>query len=110
MEKLEAKIGYSFKNKKFLETALTHSSYANERRNGKSDNERLEFLGDAPTSVGDEVFSGCNSLTIYAHKGTSGWYLGRLEKLTEAKEFIPPPKQKKWDNNWQKNLGRHKLK
>lgn len=44
------------------------------------------------------------------HNGTSGWYFGRLEILTEADEFTPPPKQKKWDNDWQKNLGRHRLK
>ena len=31
MEKLEQKIGYSFKNRALLQTALTHSSYANER-------------------------------------------------------------------------------
>ena len=48
MEKLEAKIGYSFKNKKFLETALTHSSYANEKHNSASMSyERQEFLGDS---------------------------------------------------------------
>lgn len=48
MEKLEAKIGYSFKNKKFLETALTHSSYANEKHNSASVSyERQEFLGDS---------------------------------------------------------------
>ncbi len=42
----EEKIGYRFKNKKLLETALTHSSYANENRI-QADNERLEFLGDS---------------------------------------------------------------
>ncbi len=45
---LEEKIGYSFKNKDLLKQALTHSSYANERKINKiSDYERLEFLGDA---------------------------------------------------------------
>lgn len=40
-------IGYKFKDKSLLQTALTHSSYANEM-NGKVDyNERLEFLGDS---------------------------------------------------------------
>ena len=40
-------IGYTFKDKSLLQTALTHSSYANEM-NGKVDyNERLEFLGDS---------------------------------------------------------------
>lgn len=42
----EEKIGYSFKDKKLLEIALTHSSYANENRI-PGDNERLEFLGDS---------------------------------------------------------------
>jgi len=41
----EEKIGYSFKDKKLLEECFTHSSYAYE--NGKTSNERLEFLGDA---------------------------------------------------------------
>ena len=31
MNSLEEKIGYQFKNAQLLETALTHSSYANER-------------------------------------------------------------------------------
>lgn len=45
---LEERIGYTFKNTDLLRQALTHSSYANERRINKIDNyERLEFLGDA---------------------------------------------------------------
>ncbi len=48
MEHLEQKLGYHFKNKALLETALTHSSYANENRaRGIACNERLEFLGDS---------------------------------------------------------------
>lgn len=47
MEHLEKKIGYQFHNKAFLETALTHSSYANENRSKRMSNERLEFLGDS---------------------------------------------------------------
>ncbi|MDR0325389.1 MAG: ribonuclease III [Oscillospiraceae bacterium] len=38
--------GYAFKDPFLLETALTHSSYANERPKTPY-NERLEFLGDA---------------------------------------------------------------
>ena len=41
---------YTFKNAELLETALTHPSYANER-NGRVDNQRLEFLGDAVLSL-----------------------------------------------------------
>ena len=48
MQNLEAKIGYSFQNRELLLTALTHSSYANERHEeGCESYERLEFLGDS---------------------------------------------------------------
>ena len=48
LKKLEETIGYSFRNKRRLSHAMTHSSYANERRWEKTRcNERLEFLGDA---------------------------------------------------------------
>lgn len=44
----EEKIGYSFRDKRFIEQAFTHRSYLNENRgNGREHNERLEFLGDA---------------------------------------------------------------
>lgn len=46
-EKLEQGLGYTFRDKRLLENALTHSSFANERRDGRKDNERLEFLGDS---------------------------------------------------------------
>ena len=45
LEKLEKEIGYTFKNKELLKTALTHTSYANEKR--VESNEKLEFLGDS---------------------------------------------------------------
>ena len=44
---LERGLGYGFRDKKLLENALTHSSFANEHRAGLSSNERLEFLGDS---------------------------------------------------------------
>ena len=48
MEKLEDRIGYSFRDRGLLVTALTHSSYANERHGGENPSyERLEFLGDS---------------------------------------------------------------
>ena len=48
MEEVEKIIHYTFKNKKLLKQALTHSSYANEKKIGNMGcNERLEFLGDA---------------------------------------------------------------
>lgn len=51
-KEFEERIGYQFKNKKLLQQAFTHSSYANERHLGRqADNERLEFLGDAVLEV-----------------------------------------------------------
>ena len=48
LRELEEIIGYKFKNRHYLEQAMTHSSYANEKNLGKLGcNERLEFLGDA---------------------------------------------------------------
>lgn len=48
LDKLEEIFCYRFRNQELLRLALTHSSYANEKRMGKSRcNERLEFLGDA---------------------------------------------------------------
>ena len=44
---LEAKLWYKFKDLSLLDTALTHSSYANEQGPGHKYNERLEFLGDS---------------------------------------------------------------
>lgn len=46
MEDFQGKIGYKFKNIDYLNVALRHSSYANER-NLEHSNERLEFLGDS---------------------------------------------------------------
>lgn len=48
MTELEEAIGYRFRNRAYLEEALTHSSYVNGKHNS---NERLEFLGDSVLSV-----------------------------------------------------------
>ena len=54
---LEAVIGYSFKDKKLIELALTHSSYSNDKKLGKlKNNERLEFLGDAVLELATSEF------------------------------------------------------
>ena len=51
LEELEQRIGYTFQNRKYLDIALTHSSYANEVKHALSSNERQEFLGDAVLSI-----------------------------------------------------------
>ena len=54
IEKLEEKLGYTFKDKKLIIEALTHKSYKQ-----PYDNERLEFLGDAVLDlvVGEYLFT-----------------------------------------------------
>ena len=48
MEYLEQELQYRFQNRKLLERALCHRSFANEHRDGSlENNERLEFLGDS---------------------------------------------------------------
>ena len=47
-EQLQSELNIAFNNKNLLYQAFTHSSYVNEhRRKLFTDNERLEFLGDA---------------------------------------------------------------
>ena len=54
---LQSVIGYQFKQEGLLTQALTHSSYANEKHMKKgSDNERLEFLGDAVLEIVSSEF------------------------------------------------------
>ena len=46
-QKLQAAIGYTFKDPELLHEALTHPSLAHENgAKGKRHNQRLEFLGD----------------------------------------------------------------
>lgn len=56
LREVEARIGYTFREDKYLEAALTHSSYANEHPS--KGNERMEFLGDCVLDflVGERLF------------------------------------------------------
>ena len=67
MKKFETVIGYSFNDDRYLERALTHSSYNKEKNTKHQDNERLEFLGDA-------FFDAIVSARLF----------GMMEKVTEG--------------------------
>lgn len=59
---LQDKIGYYFDDLKYLEVALTHTSYTNEQKTRGliyQSNERLEFLGDAvlQIAISDMLYS-----------------------------------------------------
>lgn len=65
------KLGYTFRNGELLETALTHSSYANEGNRGLKSNERLEFLGDS-------VLGFITAGYLFSHEGGEEGELTRL--------------------------------
>lgn len=74
-QQLENKIGYVFKDKGLLETALTHSSFSNEYKAKGTDircNERLEFLGDSVLSL---------IASVYLFKGNKDLFEGDLTKI-----------------------------
>ena len=80
---LEEKIGYSFKDKKLLETALTHSSWARETGAGISAfNERMEFLGDAMLDAiaGEELYR------LFPEKGEG--FLSRTRASLVCEKFL----------------------
>lgn len=60
---LEDQLQYKFKNPRLLETAMTHSSYAAEKK-GRMNNQRLEFLGDAVLElcISEYLFDHCSTL------------------------------------------------
>lgn len=62
INQFQKKIGYFFKNPELLQTAFTHTSYANEHN--IQSYERLEFLGDAIVDflVGEYLFNNFPSL------------------------------------------------
>lgn len=51
IEKFEEILNYKFKDRNLLVQALSHSSYANEKKKSRISNERLEFLGDSVLSI-----------------------------------------------------------
>lgn len=84
MEELEQIIGYTFQNKKLLEQALTHSSYANEKKLGKLGcNERLEFLGDAVLELVSSDF--CMHVSRRSRRAS----LPRREQALSASRVLP---------------------
>ena len=70
---LEEKLGHVFHDRSLLETALTHSSYANENKaHGIVCNERLEFLGDSVLGV---------TVADFLYRQYTGMPEGRMTRL-----------------------------
>ena len=76
LAELEQKIGYTFADKNKLLLAVTHSSYANEHKGRKKENnERLEFLGDAVLEV---------TVSDYLFRQYPSYAEGKLTKLRSS--------------------------
>lgn len=101
LDRLETALGYRFERPEFLEHALCHSSYANERSVRREiereieDNERLEFLGDAvlALAVADALYRSKpdwreGDLTRALHALVEGRSLEKLARALGIGEVI----------------------
>ena len=76
IKELEQKLGYTFKNKRLLTTALCHKSYINEAKdNNIRSYERLEFLGDSVLGV---------IVSRYIFENFTSFPEGKLSRLRAA--------------------------
>ncbi len=78
IHELEKNIGYAFANIKLLEIALTHSSFANEKKARSvilPCNERMEFLGDAVLQL---------TITEYLYQQFKDFDEGYLTKMRQS--------------------------
>lgn len=76
LKELEKRLGIAFHDITLLRTAFTHSSYVNEHQKDHiSDNERLEFLGDAVLELG---------VSQFLYRNNSHMPEGELTKLRAA--------------------------
>ena len=107
--KLEKEIGYIFKNKSLLETALTHTSYAYEKNT--ISNEKLEFLGDS-------ILEFLSSIYIYNNYGNlkegemtkvraqvvCGESLSKIARNHNFSDFLLLGKSEKTSNDVNQNI------
>lgn len=110
LPRLEKKLGFRFRDPSLLVKALTHRSYAVERKLGDlQDNERLEFLGDAVLSVVIshllyEKYSGCKEGDLSRMRA----WLVREERLARVAERIGLSEFILVSRGESKSGGRHK--
>lgn len=96
LTQLEKNICIKFKDRKFLQTALTHRSYLNEHPEYKGEsNERLEFLGDAvlEQTVSDHLFKSFpelpeGQLTIFRSAVVSTKTLAKVAEGLKLGQFL----------------------
>src|SRR2546425_4551403 len=89
VEDLQLKLGYMFRDIRFLAKALTHSSHANERALHAGDNEQLEFLGDSVLGflVSDFLFRSHPRLTEGELSKLKGFFVSSANLVKYAERI-----------------------
>jgi len=92
---LEKSIGYRFKDKTLLETALLHRSFRFETPQHNRDNQRLEFLGDAVLGMATATYlfntytdKPEGDMTALRSRVTSGRALAKIARDIELGDFL----------------------
>lgn len=92
---LERDLGYRFRDKSLLRTALMHRSYRFENAGVEDDNQRLEFLGDAALNLSAAAFlfgsaskKSEGELTAMRSRLTSGKTLARVAKSMNLGNYL----------------------
>ncbi|MGH4138095.1 ribonuclease III [Clostridium sp.] len=102
LQELESELGLNFSDKELLKTAITHSSYANQKKKVEF-NERLEFLGDAVLQLVISEYLYTNFMQEYEGFLTkirslivcenslcdiaNGWKLGNYMNMSKGEEI-----------------------
>ena len=94
-ELLEKRIGYRFKDKSLMKTALTHKTFAFEANIPLEFNERLEFFGDSILGfvVAEQLYKGNKyfsegELTRRRSFGVNNNFLAEVAKKLEIGQFL----------------------
>lgn len=92
---LEKSIGYRFKDKTLLATALLHRSYRFETPKHNRDNQRLEFLGDAVLGMATAAYlfntytdKPEGDMTALRSRVTSGRALAKIARDIDLGDFL----------------------
>lgn len=95
LQRLEKRLGYVFRDRNLLMTALTHPSSRDQDSEGDSDNQRLEFLGDSILGflVAADVYRRHSDhsegvLTCIRSRVTNGRILGSIAAEIGLGDFI----------------------
>ena len=79
IEKISSILGYTFKNENVLQTAFTHSSFAN--THNLQSNERLEFLGDS-------VLNFCTTQFLFDNFSFNEGDLSKIRAYLVSSEYV----------------------